>query len=801
MEVYKGKTLDAATNTIWDELNKIRKSGVESKSKSRRRWIWELIQNACDCGVRDKAIEIKISFDGKNILEFEHDGEGFTEGNLVDLVTQISSKKSSEEEQTGQFGTGFISTHLLAEKIMIESYLLENEQKFNFMIDRTAQDYKLLKEAIATNLDEIDLISKKNGTSSINKSTKFTYNLYDSENYEDSLQAVNEGIEGLLENIPFLLSFNNNIGSIVCNDQTFTSNTTWVSENKAIRNVEFLVNNVAKKIQLYERSFGQHKLAFLYSNFSNNNVSIEPLDRLVSKIYCKFPLIGTESFPFPMVINSKEFEVEKDRDRVREGSEINDEIFKLAVEHFKQITNFLSQKKPNQLYNICSYQHEEITGFTKKIERDVREVYQSIPLIEDSNGEFHCINNLENNTKVFVPVCEGGKEEDSDKLWELVNEIKSVIIPKKQDYLKWSKIISNNIRLDDILREFLINKNVETLQYELKETDVFNWLNAYYALYSKIHKEKFSKNIVVPDQNNDFVELSKLKEDEEIDSIFKEILLNLDENIYKALLSKKIILPEGFKIEKKNNHDVALKIQSLSNDILSQENLSTSSDREDEIQTGFSQLHLYFYENPEKSKELFPNLYEKRLLLKTKEENIKILKISDKITSVDMTLEEFNLLIEEREAIKSFIDNIKNDKSLSPELLKKMQHITNHSIYSKKKIDELMERTIRRVYSYLSTNTDYKLAESLEEWKEYSYSGNVFIAHKDKREVRIVLRPSDDDKIIFYYEQELDALDDNDHELWTDNGEKVRMVTLGDLIKTTGITVIPLRNLFEESTK
>lgn len=88
------------------------------------------------------------------------------------------------------------------------------------------------------------------------------------------------------------------------------------------------------------------------------------------------------------------------------------------------------------------------------------------------------------------------------------------------------------------------------------------------------------------------------------------------------------------------------------------------------------------------------------------------------------------------------------------------------------------------------------MPSTLEIWKETSYSKTVFWAKKNGNDIRIVVRPSDDDKIIFYYEQEVAAMDDTDYELWTDNGDgNTRMITLGDIIKTTGISVIPLKNL------
>lgn len=59
--------------------------------------------------------------------------------------------------------------------------------------------------------------------------------------------------------------------------------------------------------------------------------------------------------------------------------------------------------------------------------------------------------------------------------------------------------------------------------------------------------------------------------------------------------------------------------------------------------------------------------------------------------------------------------------------------------------------------------------------------------------LNIVMRPSDDNKMILYGNAKLEELD-TDWALWTDDGAgTIRMITLGELIKTTGITSIPLK--------
>ncbi len=100
--------------------------------------------------------------------------------------------------------------------------------------------------------------------------------------------------------------------------------------------------------------------------------------------------------------------------------------------------------------------------------------------------------------------------------------------------------------------------------------------------------------------------------------------------------------------------------------------------------------------------------------------------------------------------------------------------------------------------NHLDESPAYKIPSTLEEWEKEKYSDTVFQALKNGKNIRIIIRPSDQSKIIFFNDEEMEALDDTDYELWTDDGQgNTRIITLGDIIKTTGISAIPLRNIYK----
>lgn len=132
----------------------------------RRRWIWELVQNASDCAFSNRGINIIVNYEKhKEELKFTHDGKPFKYANLIDLITQIPSKQSDEDEKTGKFGTGFISTHLLSETVKLTSVLHNDDgsmKEFECIIDRSGAECQDIRENIRKKLNEIEEIRTTN---------------------------------------------------------------------------------------------------------------------------------------------------------------------------------------------------------------------------------------------------------------------------------------------------------------------------------------------------------------------------------------------------------------------------------------------------------------------------------------------------------------------------------------------------------------------------------------------------------------------------------------------------------------
>ncbi|MEH7140436.1 hypothetical protein, partial [Priestia megaterium] len=134
---------------------------------------------------------------------FSHNGLPFSYENLLDLITQISSKQSSEEKKTGKFGTGFMSTHLLSDIVQIQgSFIQDNKyKKLEFAVDRSGDNYIDIKNKTKIMLEQLDIISEnQEELHEEYENTKFIYSIKD----DDVKAAVEEGIVDLKETIPYV---------------------------------------------------------------------------------------------------------------------------------------------------------------------------------------------------------------------------------------------------------------------------------------------------------------------------------------------------------------------------------------------------------------------------------------------------------------------------------------------------------------------------------------------------------------------------------------------------------------------
>jgi hypothetical protein len=219
----------SATSKIYEKVNT-----ALSKNDSDKRWFWELLQNAKDTVVHSKGkVDVRVIIskneDNEPFVRFEHNGDHFKPSNhrfkfddpkclLLADSGKIEEDETQREDITGQFGTGFLSTHILSLRILVEGIFLDKENQFNsfsFELDRRYTNKFDLAEKVEKSLNQYDSNFKPIQPPFVSFPTKFTYFLTDNkESLENGFEVVKKGIKGIDNFIPFVLAFCKEVNSV-----------------------------------------------------------------------------------------------------------------------------------------------------------------------------------------------------------------------------------------------------------------------------------------------------------------------------------------------------------------------------------------------------------------------------------------------------------------------------------------------------------------------------------------------------------------------------------------------------------
>lgn len=116
-------------------------------------------------------------------------------------------------------------------------------------------------------------------------------------------------------------------------------------------------------------------------------------------------------------------------------------------------------------------------------------------------------------------------------------------------------------------------------------------------------------------------------------------------------------------------------------------------------------------------------------------------------------------------------------------------HFPTHSYSSLQYVQTIVRRAKINIKAYLET-IGYDCSEAAE--IAPSIFGGI---KKDGKDIYIVTRPSDNDEVLIYYTSEFDVLEYVDAEFWCEDGINTpKQITLGQLLKKTGINRIPIKN-------
>lgn len=683
IEESKQKVYNQSVATrILDLVDKLR---LNSNENDQRRWIWELIQNAKDVAFDNQPVSICVDLveSGVETVTFRHNGKPFSIDNITFLIEQVSTKERNADikeknKPTGKFGTGFLTTHLLSETVDVDSVVKEKDlpyKKFRLSLDRSGSEIDGVIRSVNASLkilQELDDVEPYSHYNPKDFNTSFNY-LLD----QQGVSTAKRGLEDLDLCIAYTLAFVPNIESICVNSET-----TYIIQPEVIIEDDGLeihtIHKIGSKDSLEEIHIAimsnENVSVAVEIKYENNQIIVVEPNENLPRLFCDFPLIGSEDFNFPVIINSPFFNPTEPRNGIYITDKSDNKIIEnknLLVEArdlYIKLLNYSSIHNWQNLWVLAKTSLPKPKEWISKqwvseeILNPVRAQILKIPLVDTvlygripiDCGEY---NDIPKGATVDFPNL--SKKTLLPKLWKLCNNA-YFILPVENDYFHWADIIWENkyfVGFESITKLIEIKGNInslsDSLQKDLIETK--RWLNDFYYLLEE--EGEFIKDItnraIFLNQNGIFKKQEDLLfEKENISDILKDIVKELGSDFREKLLDLEFdvkLPPNAFC----NGELIAGEITKLIRPRFAE------IQRSPETKSIFKKLYLWFSQNTKQADEIFDFLYKNKHKLLDDEDivsSIEKAEIFDSLLSLDANLspERILELLELEELSKGF---------------------------------------------------------------------------------------------------------------------------------------------------
>ncbi|RWS09931.1 hypothetical protein B4U79_11805 [Dinothrombium tinctorium] len=473
-EILDSIRIEAEARSLLQDLEKLITLNPESKC----RFVWELIQNGKDSAFWE--VGVKLS------------------------KTSTKPLDGNDEEITGKFGTGFMTTHVL-NKVVIISGLLENDSglhPFVFELNRNHDNIDSMKKALDDAYKKIEKIDESPVISTMHQPTRFEYELN-----AYSFEIAKKGLSALISNNESGLMFREK-GRLIIAVPATKANNVWSLEK--IKNQALLFKD--------------------------------------------FPLIGTEKYKIPVFLQNSHFEPSEPRDGLRivttmnEGDTIAESNRKALIDFRNEYIAFfrsLYEKRVKRIHLLADISlpkdpqnYVDKEWFKKQLLNPILNEISSEPIMKTYSGNWIKISDSK------FPIFNG---KTLLVFYHLVSAYFPDSCPDEESYEDWGNILKHhkdkwnvNFEIENLVRIVESKNSID----ELPLSSPLKWMNDFYTTLDMMQKTRLMKeHKIIPNQRRVLKSWSNIYYDAFKDDQFKSIALNLDYDVYSILLHKEIKKP------------------------------------------------------------------------------------------------------------------------------------------------------------------------------------------------------------------------------------------------------------------
>lgn len=545
-------------NTAQDVFN-ILKDLESQASLHASRWIWELLQNARDAAPLPSPLCVRATITPTEVT-FQHNGVAFTTDQVAHLIHH-GSTKAQEEELVGRFGTGFLSSHIISKTPQV-SGILDDGRRFAFVLDRTGTTPKELTASMERSSKEFVHSVSSEPAAALDHSTRFVYPL------EPTVGAIaQQGVESLEAYVPYVLAFNEEIGSI----EIVQGNERRIYQRQPTILLGESVQLTPVEIQ---SASGGCLASYKIASVANGAVAVAILAKCVGdshqiefgeevpRLFMAYPLFGTEGIGYPGVLNSRLFYPKKDRDGLYLGQEqteynlANKALVEQACPLFLTLLQQCATSNWKGIERLCHItKSEPLRGIDEAWLQSLIKTSIVEPIRESML--------LPTCGTLLIAPCQGkiplgSSTVPRDKLWQLLYDFTDsdgVLVEQEtaaswEDNVRgWAEVIGiipdamrEGITPEKCARELAEFGSLDRLKQALRPgCDPVDWCNRLFSILIQAWQTTlFDSLALLPDQTGHFQKRKELSLDMGIDEALKDIGELLELPIRSRLLHKDV---------------------------------------------------------------------------------------------------------------------------------------------------------------------------------------------------------------------------------------------------------------------
>lgn len=452
-----------------NEARRIRTKVHEARSSSHdagMRWPFELLQNALDGGPRAGRETVCVTLcSSEHSMVFQHDGAPFSLQDLAALLSGGSSKEFESDEKTGRFGTGFLVTHVLAEKTSLRGLLAEADvcELFSLTLDRGGDEDAILENIKQCERDletavPIDSVDSE-------PSARFEYSI-------DVQSEMQQGTDAFELSLPYLFATRPMLGEVTI-DRGESGFSRWIPQEETRQRLRS--GEVVQRLIRVDDRFGNPSAEYRVLRFQTDGDGRSACLVLLAlegnrwrfcapgdshpRLFREYPIRRSGFIPTAFVIDGK-FDVAQERDRVAMNNE-DRLLIELAFAAAPLAVEMAIHEEWKSTHDLCHFaacdecftgKEEELNWWNLQLKKAANSL-ANLPVVETvkGRGPISSTNASDWYADFPLPRLDSASQIDEttlDRVWMLASETAELYPPLHEHASSWRRIIDGWAELE-----------------------------------------------------------------------------------------------------------------------------------------------------------------------------------------------------------------------------------------------------------------------------------------------------------------------------------------------------------------